>query len=62
MDPIAKHTPFIDKLEDEQDAGNFEFIEGNMPRIVRAIAQIQDRQFLLAKLESRPREIRERHG
>ena len=59
--PVHDGEPLIAAMERASDEGDVDFIEANMPRLGRLIAQLQDGACELAELQGRARVVRDRH-
>ena len=59
--PMNDGEPLIARLEQSQEDGDADHVEGNMERLERLIAQYQDRVHELTDLQYRARLVRDRH-
>jgi hypothetical protein len=63
--PRSGTTPaslFIDRLEQEQDAGNSRYVEANLPQLRKRIAKFQGEAYEMARRQERARTVLLRHG
>ena len=56
-----RFEPFVAKMEQAQVEGHLDFVEANMPRLERLIAECMEWQVKIAELERRARIVRDRH-
>ena len=52
--------PFLIALEQGQDRNDVAYLSANLPKLEKLIAELQEKQFRLAKLQYRARLIRDR--